>query len=272
MQNATVTTMNQREQGARSRARAIVRFNALIFHGLAVASFLETAAPLHASRLAHVFAGHPDLRPWLDQVWGAQRTTHGRLLRDYIEATWPEFDWDAAYDEFHESYRRRARAGRREIVALEALGCCAREAQAAVFYRALARCADEPVLRALVHQAGRDHEEYFDRFRSIYERHERIERAGLTATCRTVLESSRAARDVDVALAFQPLARHWRGSRLIADLEYVEFLPRMVQVVDRHAALGRVERLLFRPWIQPRRVAVAPAARWPVPQLAAASA
>lgn len=273
--NANVMMTEKREQGARTRARAIVRFNALMFHSLAVASFLETAVPLHVEPLTRVFADHPGVKLWLEQVWWAQRAEHGRLLRDYIETTWPEFDWGAAYAEFYENYRARASvAGRRTGVALEALRCCAREAQVAVYYRALANCADEPALHMLARQAGRDHADYFDQFRSIYERCRRSERVGFAAACRIVLECSRAARDVDVPAAFEPLAGHWSGSRLIPDLAYGEFLGRMEQLINRHAALGRIERLLFRPWSQPRREAVAPAAQWlaPVPQLGAAAA
>ena len=89
---ATVTIRNQRGQGERARARAIVRFNGLMFHSLAAASFLETAVPLYVNRLTHVFAGHPDVGHWLEHVWWPQKAEHGRLLREYVEATWPEFD------------------------------------------------------------------------------------------------------------------------------------------------------------------------------------
>ncbi len=249
MQQAAVIMTAQRERGEQARARALVRFNGLMFHGLAAASFLETAAPLHVGRLGRVFADHPDVGLWLEQVWWPQRAGHGRLLRSYVEATWPEFDWSAAYDEFHEAYRTRygtASAG--GSLALEALARCVAETQAAVFYRALASYADEPALRGLAREAGRDHAFFFDHFRSVFERCKRHESVGFAAACRTVLGASRAARDLDVAAAFQPLARHWNGNRLVPELGYGEFLERMGQLVERHAALGRVERLLFRPW------------------------
>lgn len=275
---ATATTMAKREQGERKRARAIVRFNGLMFHGLATASFLETAVPLHVNRLASVFSGHPAVRLWLEQVWWQQRAGSGRRLRDYIDATWPEFDWSAAYEEFYETYGPLyARESMNTGPAPAVLGMCAAEAQAAVFYRALANCADEPALRALVCQSARDHVGYFDHFRSIFERCNGHERFGFAATLRAVHEFSRSAREGDVAAAFQPLDGHWGGCRPFPGLGYREFLERMTQLIERHAGLGRVERLLFRPWTQLQRIAPTlpeadGQARWfaPILQLAAA--
>ena len=275
---AAATMMAKREQRERARARAIVRFNGLMFHGLATASFLETAVPLHVNRLAGVFAGHPEVGLWLERVWWPQRAGSGRALRDYLDATWPEFDWSAAYEEFFETYsplytRDSTNAG----PAPAALGMCAAEAQAAVFYRALANCADEPVLRALVSRAARDHAGHFDHFRSLYERCNGHARFGFAATLRAVHECSRSAREGDVAVAFRPLDEHWGGCRPFPGLGYREFLERMTQLIERHAGLGRVERLLFRPWTQLQGIAPTPSevggqARWfaPVPRLAAA--
>lgn len=122
---ATQTTLTAaRGQSELARARAIVRFNSVMFHSLAAASFLESAAPLHAERLNVVLAAQPEARLWLEQVWVAQRAELGRRLREYVEATWPEFDWNTAYAEFQQPCRARAGSGRRTGVALEALGSC----------------------------------------------------------------------------------------------------------------------------------------------------
>ncbi len=149
MQAAATITTNQREQSEQARVRALVRFNGLTFHSIAMASFLETAVPLQVNRLAQVFGAHSDTGSWLEQVWWPQRAELGRQLREYIEATWPEFEWNAAYQEFCESYRPRSGLAKRDSgLALEALGLCVTAAQAALFYRALASSADEPALRS----------------------------------------------------------------------------------------------------------------------------
>jgi len=256
---ATATRTVQRKQGQQARARAIVRFNGLLFHSLAAASFLEMAVPLHVNRLNQVFAARPDVVLWLEQVWWPQRAEHGRRLRDYLEATWPEFDWKAAYQEFYESYRPRSGLeGRGAGTALEALGLCVTAAQAAVFYRALANCADEPALRALARQTARDHGGCFDYFSTLFERCKRDERVGLVTSWRTVRAACRSARDFDASAAFEPLGRHWGGAPTVPELGYGEFRARMVPLIQRHAALGRIERLLFRPWLESERGAPAP--------------
>jgi len=256
---ATATRTVQRKQGQQARARAIVRFNGLLFHSLAAASFLEMAVPLHVNRLNQVFAARPDVVLWLEQVWWPQRAEHGRRLRDYLEATWPEFDWKAAYQEFYESYRPRSGLeGRGAGTALEALGLCVTAAQAAVFYRALANCADEPALRALARQAARDHGGCFDYFGTLFERCKRDERVGLVTSWRTVRAACRSARDFDASAAFEPPGRHWGGAPTVPVLGYGEFRSRMAPLIQRHAALGRIERLLFRPWLESERGAPAP--------------
>ena len=270
MKVIATTTTNQRQRNEQTRARALVRFNGLAFHSLAAASFLETAVPGHVNRCTQVFGAHPDVGLWLEQVWWPQRAELGRQLREYVEATWPEFDWNAAYHEYYECHRPRAglESGHGGL-ALEALGLCVTAAQAALFYRALANSADEPALRALEREAACDHAGFFDYFRALYERCQQFQRVGFTATWRTVIAISRSARDHDVAAAFQALAPNWKGAAIVPGLDYPEYRKRMAQLIKRHAGLGPVERLLFRPWLERDRNVPAPQqssarpGRWP---------
>lgn len=265
MQAIAPRTTIQTGQSQGARTRALVRFNGLTFHSLAAASFLETVVARQVSRLAPVFSAHPGVQLWLEQVWWPGRAAIGRQLREYVEATWPEFDWKAAYCEFHDRYRPSSGLrGQQATIAHEALGLCVASAQAAVFYRALARSADEPALRDLARGAARSHAGYFDFFRDLFERCKRVERVGLTATWRTAVAVSRSARDDDVAAAFEPIARNWNGTSIVPGFGYSEFRDRMAQFIQRHAALGAIERLLFRPWLERERAAPAP--QTPVPR------
>ena len=256
---AIATRADQRGRSEKARARAIVRFNGLLFYGLAAASFLETAVPLHANRLGQAFAGRSDVGVWVEQGWWPRRAQLGRRLREFIEGTWPEFDWNAAYQEFYERYRRgpgtvAPAAG----PALEALGLCVSSTQSAVFYRALAHSADEPALRALARQAADVHGASFDYARALFERCERYERVGLVTAWRRVHAACCSARDFDVRTAFEPLGRHWSGVPTVPELDYGAFRTRMASLIERHAALGRAERLLFRPWLERERALPAP--------------
>jgi hypothetical protein len=256
---AAATTTTQREQNAQARMRALVRFNGSTFRSLAAASFLETAVPLHVNRLTQLFGADPEARLWLEQVWWPRRAELGRQLRMYVETTWPEFDWNAAYREFQLCYRPNSGLeGRRARVARETLALCVTEAQAALFYRALSNGADEPQLRMLAQGAASDHAAFFDYFRTLFERRRRIERVGFVAALRTVTAVSRSSRDHDVAAAFQALDQNWTGAAIVPGLGYPEYRQRVAQQIQRHTALGPMERFLFRSWLSRERAASAP--------------
>jgi hypothetical protein len=244
--------MGQRKPDEQTRQRAMVRMNGMMFYCTGVASFVESTAPLDTSRLVRLSADHAEVRPWLEEVWLPGRAAHGRRFREYIEVTWPEFEWEGAYQDFRDTYRLRT-AGRvgPPGLALEFVARCVTETTLAVFYRTLARSADEPELRELAAAAAQDHAGYFSYFRSLYERVGGCRRAGLATACRTAIASCRSAREVDVAAAFHPLGQHWHGGWVFPELTYPEFLARLAQLLKRQARLTAVERLLFRPWLNP---------------------
>jgi hypothetical protein len=263
MQATATMTISPRESSEQTRLRALVRFNGLAFHSLAAASFLETAAPRQAGRLVQACAGRPDLAAWLEQVWWPRRAALGRQLRDYIETTWPEFDWNGAYEEFADAYRPcPGPAGRASAAALHILALCVTSAQSALFYRALGASMDDPALRALAARAAAEHAAFFDYVRPLYERRKRLEGLGPIASWRTAGAVCRSTRDGAVAAAFGPLAESWKGASIVPGLTYPEFRSRMAQLVLRCAALGWPERLLFRPWLErERRAPALPAPR-----------
>jgi hypothetical protein len=258
MQTTATSTNTPRESNEQARLRALVRFNGLAFHSLAAASFLETAAPRQANRLAQALAARPDVVAWLEQVWWPRRAELGRRLRGYIEAMWPEFDWSAAYEQFCENYRPRSGvAGRASGTALETLALCVTSAQSALFYRALAASADDPALRALAYRAATEHAGFFDYLRPLFERGKRLEGIGLVAGWRAAASVCRSARDGAVATAFCALADSWKGAPIVPGLSYPEYRERMARLVLRCAELGWLERLLFRPWLERERTASA---------------
>lgn len=258
------TTHSQREQP--SAQQVITRHNGLIFYGLATASFLETAIPLHANALLGVFSDDHDMQDWVEQAWWPVKSAHAREIRAYVEAMWPEFDWSSAYGEFYEAYRRLVGPGHTSrSPAQEALARSVAAAQAAAFYRCLGTASDDPELRRLLYGMSSEESAHFDCFRRVFERHDRSERLGLLTTYRTIVTCATGARDVDVHLAFSRLnASHWYASAPFPEIEYREFVLRMGEVVRRHLPLGPAMRLLFRPWLRARRLRL-PLAPAPAP-------
>ena len=258
---AAANVTRSRSSKEENRVRALIRFNAALFHAIAAASFLEAAAHADAGRLL-LTATDADLSGWIEGVWRRERSARARELRAYIEAVWPEFDWIGAFEGFNQDRAERPpRAVGRTTPALQCLERCALEAQAAVFYRAIRNCADDPALRELAHSAAADHFRCFGFFRSRFAVHCRQRPVRFLAGFRAVCATARAARDGDVATAFQALAGHWYGTPTVAQLGYQEFLQRMTRLVSRHAGLGLPERLLLSPWRRRAAPLVATTAR-----------
>jgi hypothetical protein len=248
--------------------KVMTRHNGLVFYGLAAASFLETAIPLHANALLHRFAGDADTERWIEGCWWPVKCQHARDKRAYIEMTWPEFDWSSAYGEFYEAYRPLAVHRLPCGPAREALARSAAAAQASAFYRCLGTAADDAELRRMLYRMGADESAHFASFRRLFARLNRGDRLGLLTTYRTIVTCATRARDVDVQLAFTHLgSRHWYGETPFPQLEYREFVLRMGEVVRRHMPLGVAQRVLFRPWWQARALRPAPvSARRPAPR------
>lgn len=256
----------QREQP--STQQTMTRHNGLVFYGLAAASFLETAIPLHANALLNVFAADPEVQRWIEQTWWPVKCAHARESRAYVEATWPEFDWSSAYGEFYAAYRPLVcveRGGR--CRAREALIRSVGAAQASAFYRCLGTAADDGHLRRLLYRMSADESAHFGCFRSLFARLDRGSRLGLLATYRTIVTCATRARDVDVQLAFSRLGPvHWYGGAPFSELDYRSFVMQMGDVVRRHLPVGAAQRLLFRSWWQTRRLRVPSPAAQPAPR------
>jgi len=73
-----------------------VRDDEMLFYLLVSSSFIETASDLYTRNLTEYYAGDDDLLDWLGRHWEHEELQHGRALRTYVQAVWPEFDWDAA--------------------------------------------------------------------------------------------------------------------------------------------------------------------------------
>jgi hypothetical protein len=242
-----------------STPQVMTRHNGLVFYGLAAASFLETAIPVHATGLLQLFSADDEITRWIERCWWPAKCGHAREMRSYIETVWPEFDWGAAYADFYEAYRPLAAVLHARHGAREALVRSASAAQASAFYRCLGTSADDAGLRHMLYRMAADESAHFAFFRRTYVQRDRSGRLGVLKAYRTVVTCVARARDVDVQVAFSHLgARHWYGDTPFAHIEYPEFVQRMGELVRRHVPLGIAQRLLFRPWWKPRALQAVP--------------
>jgi rubrerythrin len=169
----------------RSVDAAAVRDDEPLLLLLAAASFVESASHLYAGNLVEHFRPDDRVASWLGEHWEPEELQHGRALRAYVERVWPGYDWERAYRAFFEEYRALCAPEALEpLRGLELVSRCVVETGTATLYRAIARSAREPTLRALAGRISRDeigHYRHFYRYFRSYQRAERSSRPRIAA-------------------------------------------------------------------------------------------
>lgn len=247
---------------ARSMQLVLVRANGPLFYSLAAASLFEVGMPLAADRMLHFFAADAPFERWLRTEWLPQKQLRARQLREYIEAAWPEYDWTGGLEHYRWMIDACGPApAQQPTAAHEALARCVVSAQSSVFYRSVARWADDSRLRALSRQMAHEDATAFLRFRELYERRLRVQGLGCTSAWTTALACVRSARDYLVPRAFGAVNAQCAAHVPFPTLEYPEFISRMSAVIERHGDLRMPERVLLRTWRRSPRLPLQEAQR-----------
>lgn len=149
---------------------ALIRDDELLFYMLASASFVEILSDRYSHNLIEHFSDDAAVVSWLEQHWQREEMQHGRALKAYVQAVWPEFDWERAHQDFIVEYgalctTQQLEPGR----ALEMVARCVVETGTATFYRALHAYAKEPVLLALLANIQADETNHYLHFRDFFD-------------------------------------------------------------------------------------------------------
>lgn len=227
---------------------ARVRDDDTLFYLIVTSSFVEIASDLYTRNLSTYYAGDEPLLTWLNGSWEQEELQHGRALRAYLRAVWPEFDWEAANAAFFAEYGARCTLDEFEPTrTLELAARCVVETGTASFYRTLHDYTDEPVLKRITGHIKADevrHYSYFWRFFQVYRDREGASR---WKVLRAVLRRVAEARNDDGLIAF----RHaWRGRNPGREFEprhYDEFQARMREILRRHSPVEMAVRMLLKP-------------------------
>ena len=113
--NDTVTAAEEfRFRGAASWSAGTIRYGDIergrvagdtqLLYLLASASLIEMTSELYAQNLVALFAEDREAVAWLQQRWAPEERQHGLALKRYVQAAWPDFDWDVAYRGFHAEF------------------------------------------------------------------------------------------------------------------------------------------------------------------------
>lgn len=270
------TPITSRRLAHRPIQLVMVRANGPLFYSVAAAALLESGVTLYAGRMLHLFSDDPALCDWIRTEWLPRKAARAETLRNYVEATWPEFDYGSALEEYRASIEGDAcPRPRRPTAAHEALARCVGAAQTALFYRCLARWAEDPRLREMARVMAQEEASSLPRFRAAFESRAKSQRFGFAAAWHTARACVRRARDVSLPLAFDTLGGEWGPNAPFPQIDYSDFVARMRAMIERLGDLGRPERLLFRPWASRPSVriqeAAKPAAAWFKPFFRAAA-
>ncbi|MBV8211007.1 MAG: ferritin-like domain-containing protein [Burkholderiaceae bacterium] len=178
------------------------RSDMTLFYLLTGASFIETGSDLYTRNLLTYYRDAGPIADWLREEWEPEELQHGAALRRYVQAVWPEFDWDEAYRRFLAEYSRVASPEAFEATPqLELAARCMIETGTATLYRMLYDYVQEPVLREVLGHIRSDevshYKHFLQYFRGAHGRQSRIRVAW--AIARRVRES----RSDDAWIAFR---------------------------------------------------------------------
>jgi hypothetical protein len=225
-----------------------MRTDPFCFYGLCVVSFLESTVATYVENLSPYFDCDPEIQRWLKTVWLPEEAEHGRLAKQYVEKTWPEFDWEHGYNLFLNHYRPRCNYSLlRPSPALEALARCVTETEATMMYRCIGSYVSDPELKILMKKLSTDEVRHYTYFRDVFDKYESAEKNSFLRKARTIIARNELVRDEDIALAFMPLNHYWRGRMPFEKMLYSGFLVRTSMIIEQHFPFEAAKRMLFRP-------------------------
>jgi hypothetical protein len=187
-----------------SRADRRHRGNTTLFYVLTGASFVESGSDLYTRNLLTYYRGDPSIADWLSHAWEPEELQHGAALRAYVEAVWPEFDWDRAYRGFMAEYSRAASPEAFEATPhLELAARCMIETGTASLYRMLYDYVQEPVLRQVLGHIRDDEINHYKHFLHFFRTGRQRELGGALKVAWAIGRRVRESRRDDAWIAFR---------------------------------------------------------------------
>ncbi len=149
-----------------------------LFYLIASASLMESATDLYTANLIDYFAGDDEVTSWLERYWLPEELQHGRALRRYVEAAWPDFPWEVVRERFVEEFRPFCDEALERARGLEMASRCVVEMGTASFYTGLSRASPDPVLALLTGRIAEDEVRHYKHFYRYFRKYRAIERPG----------------------------------------------------------------------------------------------
>lgn len=147
-----------------------------LFYLVAAASLVESATDLYTANLSEYFADDTEITSWLENYWLPEELQHGRALRRYVGAAWPDFPWEAVRERFVEEFRPLCDEALEPARSLEMASRCVVETGTASFYTTLSRASPDPVLALLTGRIAADEVRHYKHFYRFFRRYRDADR------------------------------------------------------------------------------------------------
>jgi hypothetical protein len=235
--------------------RARVRDDETLFFLLATSSFVEIASHVYTANLARYYAGDDELLDWLRTRWEHEEIQHGRALRAYVQAVWPEFDWQTANDAFYREYSARCTLAEFEPTrGLELAARCVVETGTATYYRTIHDYTEEPVLKTITGHIKADEVRHYGHFWRFFEAYRARERPSRWRVLRAVARRVVEAFDDDGLIAFRHAFCTRYPGRTFERRHYDAFQVGSKHIIRRHFPVEMAVKMLLKPLDLPGRV------------------
>lgn len=226
----------------------LVRDDVFLFQTLASASYVEILSEMYSANLVEHFDGRSDVTGWLRDSWQHEEVQHGEALKAYVQAVWPDFDWEGGFEGFRREYSACCTVEQLEPRrALELVARCVIETGTATFYRSLHDYAREPVLRQLLDNIKSDEVAHYAHFRRYYEESNAAERNGLFAVLATIWRRVREVRGEDAYIAYKHVwsARH--PGQTFSEREWGDYNRTVRRLARHYYPFGMAVTMLLKP-------------------------
>ena len=235
--------------------KAAVEHNEDLFFLLMSASFIETGSDTYAANLAEHYAAWPEIAAWLQEQWEAEELQHGRALRAYVEAVWPDFPWQQAYDSFFAEYSQLCTM--EELYSdqrLEMVARCVVETGTTAYYHTLRELSDEPVLTQLLGHIRNDEVNHFKHFLKYFKELQQQSPVGRARIAKALYGRLKELRESDSDVALRHVWAHKGAYFTDSSIRFEDMAQRIYELVSRRLPADLAVRMLLKPMLLPPKV------------------
>ena len=226
-----------------------------MFYLLMSASFVETGSDTYAANLGAHYAAYPDIQDWLVDQWEHEELQHGASLRRYVQAVWPGFPWQQAYDSFFAEYSQLCTV--EELFPdrrLEMVARCVVETGTTAYYHTLRAFSDEPVLTELLGHIRSDEVGHFKHFLAYFKTLQAEAPVARTRIAAVLYSRLKELRESDSDVALRHVFAHKGALFSSPQRQFADVAQRIYHLVSTGLPADMAVRMLLKPLLLPPKL------------------